>query len=56
MLSFSTVSKDKELEEKMNRLFASISAKTKMNGKLKTKAEAGPDRVRSREAASNPSL
>ena len=56
MLSFSTVSKDKELEEKMNRLFASISAKTKVNGKLKTKAETGPDRARSRESASNPSL
>lgn len=55
MLSFSTVAKDKELEEKMNRLFASISAKTKGNGKIR-KGEGGPEGRRSREADGNPSL
>ena len=54
MLSQATIAKDRELEEKMNRLFASIS--TKANGRVRGESGAGHVQGRSREAVSNPSL
>lgn len=50
LFSVGTIAKERELEEKMNRLFSSILAKTKQTGKFRSERETGQGK--SREAAS----
>lgn len=56
LLSQATIAQERELEEKMNRLFASIATKTKACFKDRGESGEKHTRIGSREATSNPSL